>query len=129
MAEKVKIKATQQIGWILFVDQDGTDKDFIRYQKESRKKFNSGPYKNIVDDNYENLGWFTNDELDLINDVEKKEFYCDLEDKFFMAIGYKNPLFYKNKIAADCPTCGEKCWEKTIKITFSEYKKMKDNHK
>ena len=55
---------------------------------------------------------------------EKRVFYCPDDNKVFRAIGYANPVFWADTVA-DCPICGEKCWEKTVKITFSEYRRLK----
>lgn len=40
---------------------------------------------------------------------EFKQFRCP-DDGIFDAIGYDNPVFYAD-IVANCPKCGEKCWE------------------
>ena len=50
-------------------------------------------------------------------------FECKSCDFTFPAEGYDNPVFFADKVA-DCPTCGEKCWEETITITRSEYKSL-----
>lgn len=40
---------------------------------------------------------------------ESRQFKCPT-DGIFKAIGYDNPVFYADKVA-NCPKCGEKCWE------------------
>lgn len=54
----------------------------------------------------------------------KKDFYCNVCDLKFRAVGYDNPVFLADTVA-DCPNCGEKCWEETVKMTMSEYKRLK----
>ncbi len=55
---------------------------------------------------------------------EKKVFYCHQDKKIFRAVGYPNPIYWADTVA-DCPLCGGKCWEKTVEITFSEYRRLK----
>jgi hypothetical protein len=38
-----------------------------------------------------------------------RQFKCPT-DGIFNAIGYDNPVFLADTVA-DCPECGEKCWE------------------
>jgi len=53
-----------------------------------------------------------------------KTFYCPNCDDVFIAAGYPNPVFYADTVA-NCPVCNGKCWEKTVKITLSEYGRLK----
>lgn len=52
---------------------------------------------------------------------EKRLFYCPDCHLEFEDIGYVNPVFLADKVA-NCPKCGGKCWEKTVNITYSQYK-------
>ena len=52
-----------------------------------------------------------------------KTFYCE-KCGLFEDEGYDNPCFLADTVA-DCPKCGNKCWEELLKITRSEYEKLK----
>jgi hypothetical protein len=52
---------------------------------------------------------------------KERVFYCPVCCKDFNAVGY---LFYTDLIAK-CPRCGDTCWEKTVKITLTEYERLK----
>jgi Zn finger protein HypA/HybF involved in hydrogenase expression len=55
---------------------------------------------------------------------KERDFYCPDCDTEFSAVGYPNPVFYADTVA-NCPRCGGKCWEATVKITRSEYERLK----
>lgn len=52
-----------------------------------------------------------------------RTFECLMHGEF-KSNGYDNPAFYADKVA-DCPDCGQKCWEKSVKIPLSEYERLK----
>ncbi|MCP4990912.1 MAG: hypothetical protein GY928_34175 [Colwellia sp.] len=54
-------------------------------------------------------------------------FYCPLDQLEFKGKGYDNPVFWADKVA-NCPTCGGKCWEQTIKITMSQYVELQSKN-
>ncbi len=56
--------------------------------------------------------------------MHKLIFTCSKCNKDFKDIGYDNPVFLADTVA-NCPICGDKCWEKTYKITASEYNRLK----
>lgn len=58
------------------------------------------------------------------NTEEPKVFFCPDCNEDFEDVGYPNPVFYADTVA-NCPQCKGKCWEKTVKITYSEYKRLK----
>jgi hypothetical protein len=55
--------------------------------------------------------------------AKERDFYCPDCDTEFSAVGYPNPVFYADTVA-NCPRCGGKCWEATVKITRSEYERL-----
>ena len=55
-----------------------------------------------------------------------KTFECKNCYNDFESIGYDNPVFLADTVA-DCPKCNIKCWEKTYKISKSEYERLIEN--
>jgi hypothetical protein len=56
--------------------------------------------------------------------MKEKTFVCTRNGTEFQDVGYPNPVWFADTVA-NCPDCGDKCWEVTYKITKSEYERLK----